>query len=105
MDMRIVAGGQFPGDRSVLSDCREAHGSKMFPAKGGGARSVPGREGKFLHVTVIWEISGNLCMENAMLDMLRVVTADGWTKFLFVVRSHCCRLETGGLCRCGGEKI
>ena len=42
MDTRIVAGGQFPGDRSVLSDCREAHGSKMFPAKGGGARSVRG---------------------------------------------------------------
>ena len=45
MDTRIVAGGQFPGDRSVLSDCREAHGSKMFPAKGEGARSVPGGEG------------------------------------------------------------
>ena len=45
MDTRIVAGGQFPGDRSVLSDCREARGSKMFPAKGGGARSVPGGGG------------------------------------------------------------
>ena len=62
MDTRIVAGGQFPEDRSVLSDCREAHGSKMFPAKGGGARSVPGGGGKFLRVTVIWEISGIFVM-------------------------------------------